>query len=342
MEYRHLGRTGLKVSAISLGSWITYGGHVNNEHAFDIFKKAYDAGINFFDTAENYSAGKAEIVLGEAIKKFGWKQNDLVISTKVYFGLNNSADPSNPINNVGLSRKHIIEGLNLSLKRLDLPYVDIVYAHRPDRDTPIEEIVRGFNYLINSGKAFYWGTSEWSAVEIADAWRVADKLNLIGPAVEQPQYNLLVREKVENEFRWLYEKYGLGLTVFSPLKQGILTGKYNGQSQPPADSRLATAKDKYSVAYSKTFGNETWQRELELVEKLKPVAQELGVSLAQLALAWVLKNENVSSVIIGASSPAQVDENVAALEVAKKLNGDHLKKIDEVLGNGFENPPRRF
>jgi aryl-alcohol dehydrogenase-like predicted oxidoreductase len=202
--------------------------------------------------------------------------------------------------------------------------------------------VRSFNYLINSGKAFYWGTSEWSAVEIADAWRIADKLNLIGPAVEQPQYNLLVREKVENEFRWLYEKYGLGLTVFSPLKQGILTGKYNGQSQPPSDSRLATAKDKYTVAYSQTFGNETWQRELELVEKLKPVAEELGVSLAQLALAWVLKNANVSSVIIGASSPAQVDENVAALEVVKKLSDDHLKKIDEVLGNSFENPPRRF
>lgn len=220
--------------------------------------------------------------------------------------------------------------------------MDIVFAHRPDRDTPIEEIVRAFNYLIDTGKTFYWGTSEWSAVEIADAWRVADRLGLVGPLAEQPQYNLLVRGKVEDEFRWLYEKYGTGLTVFSPLKQGILTGKYNGHDKPPAGSRLAEAKDKFTVAYSKTFGNEVWRRELEQVGKLKPVADRLGVTLAQFALAWVLKNPNVSSVITGASRPAQLEENLRALEVAKKLTPEVLKEVDELLENGFEQPPRRL
>jgi len=206
----------------------------------------------------------------------------------------------------------------------------------------MEEIVRAFNYLINSGKVFYWGTSEWSATEIADAWRVAHQLGLIGPAVEQPQYNLLVRGKVEDEFRWLYEKYGTGLTVFSPLKQGILTGKYNGHQKPPQGSRLAEAKDKYTVNYSQTFGDETWQHELGQVEKLKPVAEELGVSLAQLSLAWVLKNPNVSSVITGASKPEQVTENLKALELSKTLTTETLEKIDKILGNSFEIPPRRF
>jgi aryl-alcohol dehydrogenase-like predicted oxidoreductase len=235
-----------------------------------------------------------------------------------------------------------LEGFALSLQRLDLPYVDIVYAHRPDRNTPIEEIVRAFNHLINTGKVFYWGTSEWSATEIADAWGVATRLGLIGPVVEQPQYNLLVRTKVEEEFRWLYEKYGLGLTVFSPLKQGILTGKYNGQDSPPPDSRLSQAKDKYTVAYSKTFGNETWKDELEHVEKLKPIAEELGASLAQLSLAWVLKNSNVSSVITGASRPEQIQENLQAIALADRLTPEILRKIDQLLGNAFNPPPRRY
>lgn len=243
---------------------------------------------------------------------------------------------------MGLSRKHVIEGVNLSLERLGLPYVDVVFAHRPDRDTPVEEIVRAFNFLINTGKIFYWGTSEWSAVEIADAWRVADRLGLIGPIAEQPQYNLLVRGKVEDEFRWLYEQFGTGLTVFSPLKQGILTGKYNGQKVPPAGSRLAEAKDKFTVAYSQTFGNETWQRELAQVEKLQPIAQRLDLSLAQFSLAWILKNTHVSSVITGASRPSQVEDNLKALEAAKKLTPEVLKEIDEALGNANPAPPRRL
>ncbi|KAJ5586751.1 Potassium channel voltage-dependent beta subunit KCNAB-like protein [Penicillium hispanicum] len=342
MQYRSLGRTGLKVSVISLGSWLTYGGHVGNETAFNCLKAAYDAGVNFFDTAEVYSAGQSEIVLGEAIKKFGWKQNDLVISTKIYWGRANSANPDKPLNNNGLSRKHIIEGMKLSLKRLDLPYVDVVYAHRPDRDTPMEEVVRGFNYLINTGQAFYWGTSEWSASEIADAWRVADKLGLIGPVVEQPQYNLLARERVEKEYRWLYEAYGLGLTVFSPLKGGVLTGKYNGTTAPPPGSRLAESEDRYVQGLRKTVGDEAWQRQLEQVAALQPVAEELGISTAQLSLAWILKNPNVSSMITGASRPEQVIDNVRALAVADKLTDAVLEKIEAAVGNQPVEEKRRF
>ncbi|KAJ5794977.1 Potassium channel voltage-dependent beta subunit KCNAB-like protein [Penicillium paradoxum] len=342
MQYRFLGRTGLKVSVISLGSWLTYGGHVGNETALECMKVAYDAGVNFFDTAEVYSGGKSEIVLGEAIKKFGWKQNDLVISTKIYWGRANSANPDKPLNNNGLSRKHIIEGMNLSLQRLNLPYVDIVYAHRPDRDTPMEEIVRGFNYLLDNGKAFYWGTSEWSASEIADAWRVADKLRLVGPVVEQPQYNLLARERVEKEYRWLYETHGLGLTVFSPLKGGVLTGKYNDVAAPPAGSRLAESEDGYVKSLRKTVGDETWQRQLEQVAALKPVAEELGVSTAQLALAWILKNPNISSMITGASRPQQVLDNIRALEVVEMLTEEVVEKIEVAVGNKPAVENRRF
>lgn len=327
-------------------------------------KVAYDAGVNFFDTAEVYSGGQSEIVLGEAIKKFGWKQNDLVISTKVprkrkrnfpiqfidltkpifqiYWGRANSANPDKPLNNNGLSRKHIIEGMNLSLQRLALPYVDIVYAHRADRDTPMEEVVRGFNYLIDNGKAFYWGTSEWTASEIADAWRIADRLGLVGPVVEQPQYNLLARERVEKEYRWLYEAHGLGLTVFSPLKGGVLTGKYNDVSAPPAGSRLAESEDRYVKGLRKTVGDEIWQRQLGQVAALKPVAEELGVSTAQLALAWILKNPNISSMITGASRPQQVLDNIRALEVVEKLTDEVIEKIEVAVGNKPAVEVRRF
>ncbi|KAF7717449.1 Uncharacterized protein PECH_000382 [Penicillium ucsense] len=342
MQYRSLGRTGLKVSVISLGSWLTYGGHVGNETAFDCLKAAYEAGINFFDTAEGYSGGQSEILLGEAIKKFGWKQNDLVISTKLYWGGANGANPDKPLNNKGLSRKHIIEGMDLSLQRLNLPYVDIVYAHRPDRDTPMDEVVRGFNHLINTGKAFYWGTSEWTASEISDAWRIADKLNLIGPCVEQPQYNLLARERVEKEYRWLYEAHGLGLTVFSPLKGGVLTGKYNETTNPPPGSRLAESHDNYIKGLRKTVGDDGWKKQLEQVAALKPIAEELGVSTAQLSLAWIFKNPNVSSMIIGASRVEQVLENVRALAVVDKLTDEVLEKIEAAVGTKPAMEVRRF
>ncbi|KAJ5673190.1 Potassium channel voltage-dependent beta subunit KCNAB-like protein [Penicillium longicatenatum] len=338
MEYRHLGRTGLKVSVISLGSWLTYGGHVGNgiEIAFDCMKAAYDAGINFFDTAEVYSDGQSEIVLGEAIKRFGWKQNDLVISTKIYWGRANAANPAKPLNNNGLSRKHIIEGMNQSLKRLDLPYVDIVYAHRPDRDTPMEEVVRGFNYLIDNGKAFYWGTSEWSASEISDAWRIADRLGLVGPVVEQPQYNLLVRERVEKEYRWLYDAHGLGLTTFSPLKG------YNGTTAPPPGSRLAESEDGYVKGLRKTVGDDAWTKQLEQTAALKPIADDLGITTAQLSLAWILKNPNISSMITGASRPEQVRDNVRALAFVDKLTPEVLEKIEKAVDNQPVEEKRRF
>ncbi|KAJ5223393.1 Potassium channel voltage-dependent beta subunit KCNAB-like protein [Penicillium chermesinum] len=326
MQYRHLGKTGLKVSVISLGSWLTYGGHVGNEIAFDCMKAAYDAGINFFDTAEVYSAGQAEVVLGEAIKKFGWKQNDLVISTKLYWGRGNTDKSDNLLNNKGLSRKHIIEGMDASLKRLDLPYVDI-------------EIVRAFNYLIDHGKAFYWGTSMWSADEIADAWRIADRLGLVGPVVEQPKYSLLTRERVEKEYRWLYEAHhGLGLTIFSPLEGGVLTGKYNDSETLPEGSRLALSEDRRKAVVE----NENWKAQLKKVAALKPIAQELGISTAQLALAWVVKNPNISSLIIGASRPEQVLENVRALAAVEKLTPEVLKKIEAAVETQPEIEPRRF
>jgi voltage-dependent potassium channel beta subunit len=300
-------------------------------------KAAYDVGINFFDCAEGYSDGESERVMGQAIKKFGWKRNDLVISTKINWG---AAHGHNPVNNVGLSRKHIIEGVNGALERLQLDYVDLVYAHRPDRNTPIEETVRAFNHVINTGKAFYWGTSEWNADEIATAWRYADKLNLIGPVMEQPHYNMLVRQKVEKEFEHLYEEIGLGLTIFSPLKIGILTGKYNDGI--PKDSRLGSSEDPFVKAMNKRFGDENWKKDIETVAKLKPVAEKLGITQAALAMAWVLKNKRISSAITGASRPEQVYESVKALAAIEKLTPEIMDEIDVILDNKPPAMTRRF
>jgi voltage-dependent potassium channel beta subunit len=328
MEYRFLGRSGLSVSAISLGGWLTYGGHVDREKTYACMKAAYDCGVNFFDSAEGYASGESEVVMGEAIKKFGWKRNDLVISTKIYWG---SAFGNNKANNTGLSRKHIVEGMNASLKRLDLEYVDLIYAHRPDRNTPIEETVRAFNHLIDTGKAFYWGTSEWNADEIATAWRVADRLGLIGPVMEQPQYNMLERSKVEGEFAHLYREIGLGLTVFSPLKQGILSGKY--KDGIPDDSRFAQTSVEFIKGYWKRTGKEQWDDVVQKVNKLEPIAERLGVKQNVLAIAWVLKNPNVSSAITGASSPEQVFENCRAVGVVDKLTPEIMAEIDELFNN---------
>lgn len=224
--------------------------------------------------------------------------------------------------------------MEASLRRLDLPYVDIVYAHCPDRDTPMEEIVRAFNYLINTGKAFYWGTSSWAASEIAEAMAIAERHHLIGPVVEQPQYNLFTREKVEKEFRPLYASFGLGLAVFSPLKHGILTGKYNNTEELPAQSRLVESNDLWTQnARESLVGNETWKQQLKQTAALTAIAKELGASTAQLALAWVLMNENVSSAIIGASRPGQIAENIGALSVIEKLTPEIVEKIELVVGN---------
>lgn len=289
---------------------------------------AYNSGVNFFDCAEGYAEGESEKVMGEAIKKYGWKRNDIVISTKLYWG---GAFGNNKVNNVGLSRKHIIEGMEGSLERLQLSYVDLIYAHRPDRHTPMEETVRAFNHLINTGKALYWGTSEWNADEILAAWRVADKLGLIGPVMEQPNYNMLDRVKVEGEFAHLYREVGLGLTVFSPLKQGILSGKY--KNGIPDDSRFAQTQVDFVKGYWKRTGKEQWEQIIGQVNKLEPIAQKLGVKMSVLALAWVLSNPNVSSAITGASSPAQVYENVQAVAAYKKLTPEVLKEIDDILNN---------
>ncbi|OAA57430.1 voltage-gated K+ channel beta subunit [Niveomyces insectorum RCEF 264] len=328
MEYRFLGRSGLKVSALSLGGWLTYGGHVDREGTFACMKAAYDVGCNFFDCAETYADGESEIVMGEAIKKYGWKRNDLVISTKIYWG---SKFGNIRANNVGLSRKHIIEGLDMALARLQLGYVDLVYAHRPDRQTPMEETVRAFNHVINQGKALYWGTSEWSADEIAQAWRYADRLGLVGPVMEQPEYNMLKREKVEREFAHLYREVGLGLTTFSPLRLGLLTGKY--RDGVPADSRLAQTQVAFIAGLWKSLGKEAVDQIAAQVRQLEPLAAQLGVSQSVLALAWVLKNPHVSSAIMGASKPAQVYENVQAIAAYKKLTPEMMDEIDAILNN---------
>jgi voltage-dependent potassium channel beta subunit len=300
-------------------------------------KAAYDAGINFFDCAEAYADGKSEVVMGQAIKKFGWKRNDLVISTKINWG---AAFGDNPVNNGGLSRKHLIEGTEASLKRLQLDYVDLLYCHRPDRNTPIEETVRAMNYLINTGKAFYWGTSEWNAEEIAIAWQHANRLNLIGPVMEQPQYNMLTRDKVEREFALLYEHYGLGLTIFSPLKTGLLTGKYNDGI--PDDSRIAKANDNYTKAQREKYGDKTWQEQIAQVRRLKPVADKLGCDQATLAMAWVIKNPNVSSAITGASRVEQIWKSVKCLDVVPLLTDEIMEEIDDILGNKPAALIRRF
>ncbi|KAI0134694.1 putative voltage-gated K channel beta subunit [Xylariales sp. AK1849] len=328
MTYRFLGRSGLQVSAISLGGWLTYGGHVDKEKTFACMKAAYDVGVNFFDCAEGYAGGESERVMGEAIRKYGWKRNDIVISTKIYWG---GANGSRPENNRGLSRKHILEGTKASLERLQLEYVDLIYAHRPDRQTPMEEIVRAFNYLIASNKALYWGTSEWSADEIAQAWRYADKLGLIGPLMEQPAYNMLQREKVETEFAHLYGEVGLGLTVFSPMRQGILSGKY--KDGVPEDSRFGQEQVEFVKGFWQRTGKEKWDGIVAQVNKLQPVADKLDIKLSTLALAWVLKNPNVSSAITGASSPEQVYENALAVGAVDKLTPQILDEIDEILQN---------
>ncbi|KAI0156907.1 putative voltage-gated K channel beta subunit [Xylariaceae sp. FL1272] len=328
MTYRFLGRSGLQVSSISLGGWLTYGGYTEDDKTFECMKAAFDCGVNFFDCAEAYGAGKSEEVMGQAIKKYGWKRNDLVISTKIYFG---AAFGDNPVNNKGLSRKHIIEGMDAALKRLGLEYVDLVYAHRPDRQTPMEETVRAFNHLINTGKAFYWGTSEWNADEIASAWRYADKLGLIGPVMEQPCYNMLQREKVELEYAHLYRETGLGLTIFSPLRQGILSGKY--KDGVPEDSRFAKQEVEFIKGFWQRTGKEMWDGIVKQVNELQPIADELGIKMSTLALAWVLKNPNVSSAITGASSKEQVYENVRAVEAVEKLTDEVMERIDNILGN---------
>jgi len=321
MKYRFLGKSGLQVSALSLGAWVTYGDQVGEEVAYECMTAAYDAGVNFFDNAEVYASGNAEIVMGNVIKKTGWKRSDLVISTKIFWG-------GDGPNDSGLSRKHIIEGVNAALKRLQMDYVDLVFCHRADLYTPIEETVWAMNQVIQQGKAFYWGTSEWSAQQIMRAYGIARRENLIPPLMEQPEYHMFHRERVEKEYAHLYKEIGLGTTIWSPLASGLLTGKYN--TGIPEGTRATLEGYEW---LRKRFENEEAQRRIEKVRLIMPIAEELGCTIAQLAIAWCLKNPNVSTVITGASKQKQVIENMKALDLVEKLSDDFMEKIDEILDN---------
>ena len=321
MEYRYLGKSGLQVSALSLGAWVTYGGQVGEEIAYQCMETAIKAGVNFFDNAEAYADGEAETVMGKVIKKAGWKRSDLVISTKIFWG---GRGP----NDSGLSRKHVIEGTLASLERLQLEYVDLIFCHRADIHTPVEETVRAMSYLIDQGKAFYWGTSEWSPDKIMQAHAVARREHLIPPLMEQPEYNMFNRQRVEGDYAHLYQEIGLGTTIWSPLDSGILTGKYN--QGIPKDSRLdLDGFDWLREGYESQEGKE----KIKKVGQLMPIAEELGCTMAQLALAWCLKNPNISTVITGASKPEQVVENIAALDVVPQLTDEIMERVDEILDN---------
>ncbi len=327
MKYRFLGNSGLKVSALSFGAWVTFGYQIGEKLAYESMKEAYDAGVNFFDNAEVYSDGQAETVMGNVLKKAGWKRSDLVISTKIFWG------GSGP-NDVGLSRKHLIEGTDASLKRLQLDYVDLIYCHRPDTQTPLEETVRAMTHIINQGKALYWGTSEWTARQIQQAYDIARQEHLIPPTMEQPQYNMFYREKVEREFVPLYKEIGLGTTTWSPLSSGVLTGKYN--EGIPKDSRL-TLKD-YDWL-KKQFESEKGKEMIEKARNLQPIADDLEISMAEMALAWCLKNPDVSTVITGASKPEQVKQNMKAIDSVDKLTSDVMEQIESVLDNKPKGEP---
>jgi voltage-dependent potassium channel beta subunit len=321
MEYRYLGKSGLQVSALSLGAWVTYGQQVGEDIAYECMEAAYQAGVNFFDNAEVYATGKAETVMGNILKRTGWKRSDLVISTKIFWG-------GDGPNDSGLSRKHIIEGTRASLKRLQLEYVDLIFCHRPDIYTPIEETVRAMNFVIDQGLAFYWGTSEWSAEQIMQAYGIARRERLIPPLMEQPEYNMLHRERVEREYARLYEETGLGTTIWSPLASGLLTGKYNNGI--PEGTRVSLAG--YEWLRERFEGEET-QKKLDQIRQLTRIADELGCSMAQLAIAWCLKNPNVSTVITGASRASQVTENMKSLDVVDQLNSEVMERIEGILKN---------
>jgi voltage-dependent potassium channel beta subunit len=319
MEYRRLGSSGLKVSAISLGAWVTYGSQVGEDVAYECITQAFEGGVNFFDNAEAYASGRAETVMGNVIRRAGWTRSDLVISTKLFWG---GKGP----NDKGLSRKRIVEGTDRSLSRLQLDYVDLLFCHRPDPETPIEETVRAMNHVIGQGKVLYWGTSEWSADEIAEAAAIAKREHIIGPTAEQPQYNMFHRERVEREYARLYDGLGLGLTIWSPLASGLLTGKYDQGAVPGTRAELPGME-----WLREELLGESARPKIEKVKKLKAVADRLGCTRAQLAIAWCLKNPHVSSAITGATRREQVNENLGAMAVAERLNGEVMRDIDRIL-----------
>jgi voltage-dependent potassium channel beta subunit len=331
MEYRFLGKSGLKVSALSFGAWVTFQDQLDLDKALACMKTAFEAGVNFFDNAEVYAGGMAETIMGQALKKAGWRRSDLVISTKIFWG-GTAPGPGLPVdpgpNDRGLSRKHISEGTDASLQRLGLDYVDLLFCHRPDIDTPIEETVWAMNQVLQKGKALYWGTSEWSAAQIRRAYDIARREHLIPPTMEQPQYNMFCRERVEAEYASLYEEIGLGTTIWSPLASGILTGKYNDGI--PAGSRLSLENYQW---LRPELESEAGRQKVAKVKQLMPIAEELGCTMAQLAIAWCLTNDDVSTVITGASRPSQITENLASLEIAQQLTPDLQERIEGILDN---------
>jgi voltage-dependent potassium channel beta subunit len=319
MEYRHLGRAGIRISELSFGSWVTFHNQVDIKAAMECMSAAYDAGVNFFDNAEVYAGGKSEEVMGAALKKLGWRRSSYLVSTKFYWGLNDGVNEKSTLN-----RKRLIEGINGSLQRLQLDYVDLIFCHRPDPTTPIEETVWAMHNIVEWGKAMYWGTSEWAASEIVQAIEIAEKHHLHKPVMEQPQYNLFERARFENDYIRLYKEYGYGSTIWSPLASGLLTGKYSNGI--PKDSRGALK------GYTWLKDKLTNQDNLAKVRALEPIAKELDCTLAQLSLAWCLKNPFVSTVITGASRAEQVHENMKAIEVAPKLTPEILERIDKIFG----------
>jgi voltage-dependent potassium channel beta subunit len=317
MRHRRLGRSGLQLSELSLGAWVTYGSQVGDDVARECMTAAFDAGVNFFDNAEAYGGGNAEITMGKVLRDAGWKRESYVVSTKIFWG-------GDTPNEKGLSHKHVIEGLNGALRRLRLEYVDLAFCHRPDPETPIEETVRAWDILVRQGKVFYWGTSEWSAEEILRAHEIATSGGWTPPVMEQPQYNMFVRDRVEKEYAPVYEKLGYGTTTWSPLCSGVLSGKY--KDGIPKGTRL----DLQNMAWLKE--SVLADGRLDKVRKISAIAKDLGCTTAQLAIAWCLKNPHVSTVITGASKKQQVVENMKALDVVDALDDGVMRRIAQVLG----------
>ncbi len=322
MQYRRLGKSGLQLSALSFGAWVTFGKQVGRSLARDLLAMAHDRGVNFFDNAETYNHGVAETLMGDVLADLRFPRDSYCVSSKVFFGAAEHPLPTQR----GLSRKHVIEACHQALHRLRVEHLDLYFCHRPDPDTPIEETVAAMDTLVRQGKVLYWGTSEWPAEAILEAHRVARDNHFYAPVMEQPQYNLLHRERVEQEYAPLYDKYGMGTTIWSPLASGLLSGKYN--DGVPADGRLAQPGYEWLREAILEQGGD----KIAKVRRLVPIAADLGVSLAQLSIAWCLVNPHVSTVMLGASRLEQLEQNLAALEVVAKLDAGVLKRVDEALG----------